>query len=128
MLLFKIACNQLGISWVPINPDYRPGEVAYLLTDAAADLAVCVIDRKDQLMAGVKASGRDVSVHILTLDDKIPQACRSAPVDGDVHPLSEASLLYTSGTTGRPKGCILSHEYELEMGRWYTSRLVFAWI
>jgi acyl-CoA synthetase (AMP-forming)/AMP-acid ligase II len=32
----------------------------------------------------------------------------------------EAALLYTSGTTGNPKGCILTNTYFLEAGRWYA--------
>ena len=35
--------------------------------------------------------------------------------------LSECALLYTSGTTGRPKGCILQNRYFLHAGRWYLS-------
>jgi long-subunit acyl-CoA synthetase (AMP-forming) len=32
----------------------------------------------------------------------------------------EAALLYTSGTTGNPKGCVLTNTYFLEAGRWYA--------
>jgi len=38
------------------------------------------------------------------------------PIDAD----SECALLYTSGTTGRPKGCVLPNEYFLYAGRWYA--------
>ncbi len=43
------------------------------------------------------------------------------PGNGAVAERGEASLLYTSGTTGQPKGCVLTNEYFLEAGRLYTS-------
>ena len=57
MLLLKLACNMLGISWVPINPDYRAAETAHLLTDSNADLAVTIGARSAQLREGIAASG-----------------------------------------------------------------------
>ena len=123
MLLLKLACNSLGISWVPVNPDYRPGEIAYLLQDSSADLAVTIAARAGQIQAGINESGRETAVHILKDGESaFPPAARPAPFEQAPGPATEASLLYTSGTTGRPKGCILSHEYELMMGVWYATR------
>ena len=122
-LLVKLACAARGISWVPINPDYRPSEIAYLLQDSNADLALATAPRAEQLRDGISASGRDIA--LVTFDDttaSLPAAVRATPIAGPATPHSEASLLYTSGTTGRPKGCILSHEYELMIGEWYANR------
>lgn len=123
MLLFKLALAQCGVSWVPVNPDYRPAEIAYLLRDSAADLAIVVPSYRSVMEEGIAFSG--VTVDLVVMSGRIPPlpACRCpAPNTGPVTGDTEASLIYTSGTTGRPKGCMLSHAYEVDMGQWYASR------
>ena len=125
MLLLKLACNTLGASWVPINPDYRSSEMAYALHDSDAVLAVVAASHEDVMRQAIEeaASG----AHCVVWNDDIgafgdlPRLTAAAD-DGAVAVQTEASLLYTSGTTGRPKGCIMGHEYELMMGAWYGAR------
>lgn len=118
--LHKLALNALGVSCVPINPDYRAAEIAYLLENSAADLAILVSDRREQLSAALAASSHTCPTAVVDESGagfpRPSRAALDAPVDAD----SEASVLYTSGTTGRPKGCMLSHGYELAAGAWYA--------
>lgn len=119
--LHKLALNTLGISCVPINPDYRASEIAYLLEHSSADLAIVSGERSDQLSAGLNASTHKPAV--AQFDDPASFPAAKTPHRNDpVTAASEASILYTSGTTGRPKGCMLSHGYELESGAWYGTR------
>lgn len=115
-VVWKLALAGLGMSAVPINPDLRPAEAAYILGDCAPILAVAAPNRRAALEEAI-ALGAAIPVCGPEADDLPPAS--AAPASGDPAPADEASLIYTSGTTGRPKGCILSHEYELSLGRWY---------
>ncbi|WP_211908886.1 AMP-binding protein [Tardiphaga alba] len=120
-LLHKLALNTLGISCVPVNPDYRASEIAYLLENSEADLAIVSNERREQLDAGMAISAHKAP--IVPFDDlsSLPVPAKPARTD-PVTSETEASVLYTSGTTGRPKGCMLSHGYELASGAWYATR------
>ncbi|MCF3594330.1 AMP-binding protein [Rhodobacteraceae bacterium LMO-12] len=117
--LLKLALARLGMSFVPVNPDYRPAELAYLLDDSTAVLAIAGAQYEAAMRAGiaeaVSAPGFVTFEALLTALPPSP----TAPPGGEITHESEASLLYTSGTTGQPKGCILSHEYELMVGGSY---------
>ena len=117
--LHKLALNTLGVSCVPINPDLRPAEIAYLVEHSEPELLLTLGARARQAAEAVAAAQYKPSVAIAE-DDAPPPAPRGEPQSDRVTPASEASVLYTSGTTGRPKGCILSHGYEVAAGVWYA--------
>jgi acyl-CoA synthetase (AMP-forming)/AMP-acid ligase II len=53
---------------------------------------------------------------------ELPRLATAAPhADRAPDSDSECALLYTSGTTGRPKGCVLTNDYYLRAGRWYAA-------
>ena len=114
-----LAVNALGIGVVPVNPDYRHDELAYLLEHSDADLAVSVPERVAKLGAVARERARALPV----LDAGAWPAALPRPATparpGAPGLESECGLLYTSGTTGRPKGCVLSNFYMLNGGAWY---------
>jgi len=91
-LLHFLALNSIGAAVVPLNPDYREAELQYVLQHSEASL---VITKKD--------FERDFD------PAPAPRPCGA----------EECALLYTSGTTGKPKGCLLSNFYFLNVGQRY---------
>lgn len=114
------ALQLAGASAAMVNPEY-PGD---LLTDMFEDLdphAVVWIEREAQ--RGVAPSARHLAVTSLSttavsIDGHRCDLNLGAPVPGlDRHPLDAAGFMHTSGTSGRPKFCVQSHEYYLRLGR-----------
>jgi acyl-CoA synthetase (AMP-forming)/AMP-acid ligase II len=115
------ALNALGVSAVPINIDMRAAELEYLIEHSEILLAVALPQRHALLREAAKAVGSPLLV--MADGDAPPAATRPAPLAGQPPTTAtECGLLYTSGTTGRPKGCILSNEYYLWCGQWYATR------
>lgn len=116
-----LALNRLGASIVPLNPDHRPGEIRHALRLARVDLAVALPDRHAVVSEAIATD--DTLRHIPAvlhdpLDTTLPPAPRPALPPGDAW-RHEVAILFTSGTSGLPKGCILTNEYVLTAGAWY---------
>ena len=111
-LVLYLACLRAGTVFLPLNPAYQRHELAYFLGDAKPGLFVC----RPQMRELAEQLAADAGVaHVLTLDDDgrgslIDAASQSVALptvprqDDDL-----AAILYTSGTTGRAKGAMLSH-------------------
>ena len=105
------ATVQAGGVYLPLNTAYTQAELAYFIGDATPTLIVC--DSRDEAEIGKIA--RDVGARVMTLDGDTgslslaandqPEHFATVPRDPD----DLAALLYTSGTTGRSKGAMLSH-------------------
>ena len=119
-LLHWFALNALGVSVVPINAEMRLAEFTYLIGHSEIELVVSLPQRIADLQEAARQAGRPLATMTLESGD-IPRPFTPAPRAGDAVGLaSECALLYTSGTTGRPKGCIMPNEYFLRAGQWYA--------
>jgi malonyl-CoA/methylmalonyl-CoA synthetase len=112
-LMLYLGCLRAGAVYLPLNTAYTPAEIAYFVNDAEPEVVVCAPDRRDRLeAAGALAGVRHVETLAADGDGSLGDAARAG--DGafaDVPRRADdlAAILYTSGTTGRAKGAMLTH-------------------
>ena len=112
--LHWLALNALGASVVPLNPHWQKREIFYALQHSEAKLVVAPPLKLRQISCALPETCRTLESEGSWTRKGAGMPSRVA-ASGDM----ECALLYTSGTTGRPKGCILSNNYFLESGAWY---------
>ena len=114
LLEAMFACFKAGFCLVPLNSRFTPDEIAFHVEDSGASAvltdgegAAAVMDAGLRGVIVVVAGGRDRPAGVLAHEDL---ASGSAdPVAAEVDRDDLAWLFYTSGTTGRPKGAMLTH-------------------
>jgi malonyl-CoA/methylmalonyl-CoA synthetase len=126
-LCLYLACLRGGFVFHPLNMAYKAGELEYFLTDAEPAAVVCD-GRNVATMTPLARAARAREVLTLNADGSgtlAALAAEAAAEPGIATSAAEelAALLYSSGTTGRPKGIMLTHGNLLSN----TRALVSAW-
>jgi malonyl-CoA/methylmalonyl-CoA synthetase len=112
-LLLYLAVLRAGHVCLPLNPAYQAAELEYFIADAEPALLVC---SPRNLAWVAPLAARRGTPHVLTLGDDRSGSLleRAAAADERQRPLPRAAddlaaIVYTSGTTGRSKGAMLTH-------------------
>lgn len=100
MIVVLLGILKAGASYVPIVPAYPAERIAFMLSDSAAKLVVLQSEYASQFPEGIQ------KVLLADLEAVMPES--EAPVV-ESHPESCAYVMYTSGSTGMPKGAAIPH-------------------
>ena len=124
--IIKLALNCIGVSCVPINAELSINEISYLIRHSNSRLIITnkkyfnylkkieiIIKKK----IGLALYSNNFLEFLINIKPKHKIKLKKKIVSS-----TEASLLYTSGTTGKPKGRILSHAYEINAGINYINK------
>jgi long-chain acyl-CoA synthetase len=132
-ILFDIAAQGLGLVTVPLYTNDRAENIGYILQDAEVRLLLLDSDEQWQALQSIRnqlaglnrivtlerVNPKGLQPRLVTIDDWLPSKGLDKPVAVDTPSESLATIVYTSGTTGRSKGVMLSHRnilWDIESG------------
>jgi malonyl-CoA/methylmalonyl-CoA synthetase len=111
-LMVYLGTIRAGGVFLPLNTAYTPAEVAYFISDAEPAVFVCDPEKADALAGIAQKAGAKLQTLDANGEGTLRQLADGMPTEYDMRPRQDedlAAILYTSGTTGRSKGAMLSH-------------------
>ena len=121
-----LALAKLGAIMIPVNIQYQASELEFILNNAEADIAIAG-HKQIEALAGLKSQCPSLREIVLFSMDLTISGARNlyremekASMDCSIDTIQQDDLLnlqYTSGTTGFPKACMLTHKYWLQLGQ-----------
>lgn len=117
--LIWLALAKIGAVHVPVNTRYTPREIAYVTGDSGTSLAIIDAGFAETFAAMENRPETLPASRVIVLEGAYPAALAglladvpaTPPPDPGLSPDDLMNIQYTSGTTGFPKGCMLSHDY-----------------
>ncbi|WPS85718.1 amino acid adenylation domain-containing protein [Brevibacillus halotolerans] len=116
MIVSLLAVSKAGAAYLPIDPDYPPERIAYMLKDSAASI---LLTTGELALSDIGFLGERIDVLQFVADiERAPRVKSHLETLCSPHPNDLAYVIYTSGSTGRPKGVMIEHKS--------LSNLIFA--
>src|SRR5262249_28855166 len=112
-IILYLACLRVGAAFLPLNTAYTTAELEYFIGDAAPHIFICDPARYEELaplceklgVASLLTLGTKQDGTLPGLATQAADSCSTATLEAS----DLAAILYTSGTTGRCKGAMLTH-------------------
>ncbi|WP_088069555.1 long-chain-fatty-acid--CoA ligase [Gottfriedia luciferensis] len=113
-----LAILKLGAIVIPLNPALTESEISYIFKDSSTKLVISTSEQKEKLKNVIEKTSK-ISMILI---DEIQQKENNNPQlkEIEIHQNDIAVILYTSGTTGNPKGAMLTHSNLIENANDFT--------
>ncbi|MGG2092648.1 amino acid adenylation domain-containing protein [Bacillus sp. S13(2024)] len=98
-----LAILKAGYAYLPIDPDYPPNRINYLISDSGLKIVLVQDDRLANFIDDSVLMINTNKLEFTTIEENVYQSL-------DMNPNDIACVIYTSGTTGHPKGTMIEHK------------------